>query len=134
MSNVIDLTIDHFRARKTNAFVFAKVESIKTDLNVYASFLKSLLTEYLEHLEDNKSKLELIDEDYENFLSELHTLTCHVEFVVSHDNNISNDEKVTELKQLRAESFTAVIDWFDMLDIPFKQAQVINIKNYVGAK
>lgn len=147
MSKIIELTKEHFDSKKTGTFCFAKVYSVKGDVKVYGHYLKNILEEYVSHLEENYFRTDLLREDVIVFEKSMGDISTYIDTVLAYvdpemdkkysvEDGFPSSVEIVEdnLKTLKSTKFTEVIEWFKMLDIPFRHAQIIDIQNFIGVK
>jgi len=133
MSEIIEIDFKK-QENKDTALAFAN-SRIFTDARVYAHYLFDLLEEINSHFWNNYQRAGLkIDQgdvyQFENFLRQA-KLYIGDTLIYLYDT----EDNTTAYQMLKFEydkNFKVLFDWLKTMDIEYRQANIINIKNFIG--
>jgi len=135
MDNIIEVEFKK-QERSTSALEF-KNSKVFADARIYAYYLYDLLEEINDHFWNNyqTAETEITTQQAYEFDHFVKQVKRHIGFSLDDLNQTGDNNRVYEYLQYEYKvNFVNVINWLKDVKLPYRQAKVINIHNFIGAR
>lgn len=143
--NIIEIDFVN-KNRSLESFRFKPIQDSQLDAKVLAYHLYDVIENYENHFEANmkNTKYKISDFNIREFKHQIIALkqfigTClerlHISsFSSLETHKIVKESVIKDLLILNKVDFLQILDWFEVIGIPYNHTKVINFNNYIGLK